>query len=450
MEQSIIYQSILELKEDNSFKNDIWSYNDYLKWKNASKGFFGSKTLWNMMSPDWEKYLKEDVCKSEINELENDILFVFNSGVIFTKWGIVALSYGGGDFNTSTYVFPFKKRPLDCDYPESLGDYPFKEKFLNKEESKYYYHLIGKENHRVIDDDWYHTYALTVIENTLYILGMELGGLGNEDITNKIIKEDGFKVGGIGVILSENEVRFFKELESLITKKREELFLRRENKYNTELRDSKDNILSKLDKDNNGIVDLVESDDFNKLLKEHQKQIIEIDRNYIQKFVKVSTNLKAKEENIQSIFNSIKNTPNQKLLSEYIKTIELVIHSYNLILFNSLNMIVSLVEDDMITFYEIYESFDNLNMFDSKYERDVSMKLSEIKGEINNLMIELRDVAEKILKSLQALTYETKRSNEILDKRLKGIHSSLRANNLLSLINTYQNYKISKNTKSLR
>ena len=153
---------------------------------------------------------------------------------------------------------------------------------------------------------------------------------------------------------------------------------------------------------------------------------------------------------IWKIFNSIKNTPNQKLLSEYVKTLEEVIHSYNLILFNSLNMIVSLIEDDMITFYEIYESFDNLNMFDSKYERDVSMKLSEIKGELKNLMIEFRNGAEKISNSLNKLTYVTKQSNEILDKRLQGIYSAVRANNLLTLINTYQNYKVNKNTKSLR
>ena len=78
------------------------------------------------------------------------------------------------------------------------------------------------------------------------------------------------------------------------------------------------------------------------------------------------------------------------------------------------------------------------------------MKLSEIKGELKNLMIEFRNGAEKISNSLNKLTYVTKQSNEILDKRLQGIHSAVRANNLLTLINTYQNYKVNKNTKSLR
>ena len=48
------------------------------------------------------------------------------------------------------------------------------------------------------------------------------------------------------------------------------------------------------------------------LLKKHQKSIVEVDRNYVQQFVKVSSYLKTKKGNIQSIFNSIKDTPNQE------------------------------------------------------------------------------------------------------------------------------------------
>ena len=119
------------------------------------------------------------------------------------------------------------------------------------------------------------------------------------------------------------------------------------------LKQSQTNVLSELDKDGNGEVDVIEGNDFNLLLKKHQKSIVEIDRTYVQQFVKISGYLKTKEKNIQSIFNLIKDTPNQEVLKEYVEVLKDDIHSYNLILFNSLNMIVSLVEDDMITFYEI-------------------------------------------------------------------------------------------------
>ena len=38
------------------------------------------------------------------------------------------------------------------------------------------------------------------------------------------------------------------------------------------------------DKDNNGEVDLIDGESFNKLLNKHQKSITDIDKNYIQKF----------------------------------------------------------------------------------------------------------------------------------------------------------------------
>tara|TARA_B100000780_G_scaffold134049_1_gene93997 strand:+ start:353 stop:1633 length:1281 start_codon:yes stop_codon:yes gene_type:complete len=217
-----------------------------------------------------------------------------------------------------------------------------------------------------------------------------------------------------------------------------------------ELQVSQTNVLSELDKDGNGEVDVVEGNDFNTLLKKHQKSIVEVDRNYVQQFVKVSSYLKTKKGNIQSIFNSIKDTPNQDVLNEYVEILKGEIHTYNLILFNSLNMIVSLVEDDMITFYEIHEMFDEINMFDSKHEKDVSQKLTNIGDGLESLMYKIRDMGNQISNSIEQLSYVTEQSNQQLQGQLSGIHSTLKVGNLISVINTYQNYKINKNTKSLR
>ena len=213
---------------------------------------------------------------------------------------------------------------------------------------------------------------------------------------------------------------------------------------------SQTNVLSELDKDGNGEVDVIEGNDFNLLLKKHQKSIVEIDRNYVQQFVKISSYLKTKEKNIQSIFNSIKDTPNQEVLNEYVEILKGDIQSYNLILFNSLNMIVSLVEDEMITFYEIHEQFDTLNMFDSKHEKDISQKLSNIGDGLENLIYEVRDMSDSINNSIGELSYVTENSNRQLTEQLSNINSSIEVNNLLTSIQTYQTYKINKNTKSLR
>ena len=108
--------------------------------------------------------------------------------------------------------------------------------------------------------------------------------------------------------------------------------------------------------------------------------------------------------------------------------------------------------------------FDELNVFNSKWEKELSRKLDRIKEEISNTNNILNEGFKKlsddmynntlsINKSLDKLTYITKESIKNLtsrmDKRLESINSSVQTNNLLTLINTYQTYKINKNTKGL-
>tara|TARA_R110001632_G_scaffold231782_1_gene371034 strand:+ start:182 stop:1348 length:1167 start_codon:yes stop_codon:yes gene_type:complete len=257
--------------------------------------------------------------------------------------------------------------------------------------------------------------------------------------------------------LYQFEVDFIEELKNSIgliienfNQTVEDEFARSEKVRLSKLSKLQNNVLSEFDKDGNGEVDVVEGNDFNLLLKKHQKIIVEVDRNYVQQFVKVSSYLKTKKGNIQSIFNSIKDTQNQEVLSEYVEILKGEIHTYNLVLFNSLNMIVSLVSDDMITFYEIHEMFDTLNMFDSKHEKDVSQKLTNIGDGLESLMHEIRDMGNKICDSIGELSYVTEESNQQLTEQLSEIDSSVKTNNLLAGIQIYQMSKINKNTKGLR
>jgi len=251
--------------------------------------------------------------------------------------------------------------------------------------------------------------------------------------------------------------------------KNEEKLLRKEERLK-KLKVSQTKILNELDKDGNGIVDVVEGDDFEKLLKKYQKKIIDIDRKYIKQFVEVSFYLKTKKENIQLIFNSLTHTTNKKNLNEYVEILKDEIHNYNIVLLNSLNMIVSFGEDD-ITFWKIYHVFDKLNMFDSQHEKDISKKLTNlgvgldniskklmiIENRLKDVMYEVRNVGEQITNSIQELTWMTedsKDSNEELSNQLSnqlsGIDSTLKVGNLISVINTYQNYKTNKRLKNLK
>lgn len=221
------------------------------------------------------------------------------------------------------------------------------------------------------------------------------------------------------------------------------------------LKKNKTSIINKLDKDNNGLIDIIEeNNEFSQLLKKHQKVIIknekEFNENYIQQFVRVGDYLKDKRNNLQSIFNCIKNVENEDDLKLYVDILENDIYSYNLLLINSLNLLVTLIEGDRITFYEIHQKFDKLNIFNSNWENEMSQKLTKINLSVKGLMSEIRVMGDRIVSSIDDLSFITEESTRVLDNRLGEINSSIDTNNLLTLINTYQTYKINKNTKSLR
>lgn len=226
-----------------------------------------------------------------------------------------------------------------------------------------------------------------------------------------------------------------------------------EEKRMFELNLSKTSVLNELDKDNNGQVDLVDGESFNKLLTKNQKSIIEIDKNYIQKFVKISMYLKTKKSNTQKIFDSIKDTKNDKELNELVNLLKNQIHTYELLVFHSINMITSLVDSDLITFYEIYECFDQLGVFNSNWENEVSNKLTDIGDGIRDLMYSIYQMENKIVNSISNLTYITQDSfrelNMSVNNQLSSIDSSIKFNNLLTGIQTYQMYKINQNTKRI-
>ena len=217
-----------------------------------------------------------------------------------------------------------------------------------------------------------------------------------------------------------------------------------------QLNDVKNSILSDLDKDGNGVLDIIEGGDFMRLLKKHQPRIKEIDRTYIQRFIQVSNFIKSQSESLQEIFTRINQVENQEELESLVGLLKNNIHTYEQILFHSLNMIVSLVDEDDLTFYEIYETFDKLNVFDSGWEKQVSQKLSDINLNISDLMYSVDRMNVQIVNGLNQLSYITEESNRNLVGQLGEIDSSIRVNNLLTGISTYQLYKINKNTNSLR
>jgi hypothetical protein len=216
------------------------------------------------------------------------------------------------------------------------------------------------------------------------------------------------------------------------------------------LKQSQISFLQDFDKDGNKEVDLIDGESFNKLLNKNQKSVSEIDKKYIQKFVKITMYLKTKKSNTQKIFDSIKKTKNEIELNELVNLLKNQIHTYELLVFHSINMITSLVDSDLVTFYEIYECFDQLGVFNSNWENYVSDKLTDIGDGIKDLMYSIYQMENKIVNSIDNLTYVTQDSfkelNISVNNQLNSIDSSIKFNNLLTGIQTYQMYKINQNT----
>ena len=138
------------------------------------------------------------------------------------------------------------------------------------------------------------------------------------------------------------------------------------------------------------------------------------------------------------------------LIIEHFEVLKDDIHIYNLLLVQSLNMVASLVKNDMITFYEIYEKFDELNMFDSKHERDLNIHLQNVNENLGDVMNQIQIMGENVISSIGELSMITEESSKLISDGLESVNSSIQANNLINSVQTYQLYRIGKNIKSLR
>ena len=237
----------------------------------------------------------------------------------------------------------------------------------------------------------------------------------------------------------KNLVKLYEKFSAEINKLVEDI----DNKKNIILSKKKSSVLDNFDKDKNGVIDIIEGgDDFMTLLKKHQKKVIEVDMTYVQHFVKVSNYLKTKRKNIQSIFNTIGKSSDQKELNENVKYLKNKIHTYNLLIVHSLNMITSLVNNDMITFYEIYESFDKLNIFNSNWENEVSDKLSNIEDGLKELLVAINRMERNIVSELLNIGYITEGLTQSVNHELNSINSSIKFNNLLTAVQTYKMFQL--------
>ncbi|MFM2251378.1 MAG: hypothetical protein RLZZ358_2308 [Bacteroidota bacterium] len=108
----------------------------------------------------------------------------------------------------------------------------------------------------------------------------------------------------------------------------------------------------------------------------------------------------------------------------------------------AMSMLVFYIHDKKVRYFEIYEAFDKLGVFDSSWQKNVLGKLDNIEirlSQISNQLTELNKNFVSIVESSESIVLE-----------LKEINSSIMTNNMLQAITAFQTWKVNKNTKSLR
>ena len=219
--------------------------------------------------------------------------------------------------------------------------------------------------------------------------------------------------------------------------------------YNSKLTLRISEVVKDLDADNNGTLDLAESEDsFMGLLKSHQNKILEFEKSegkdFTNKFVKLSNFLKEKRAHMQNLFSQLKQIKSLEVLDNAENLIKSDMYMYNLLLLDSLHMISSFVEDDRIGFNIIYEKFDKLNVWNTNFQNQMLSKLDLLNDNIEALrgdISEMNHNSNMIIDLLQDLSHISEDNNRILDDQLKSINSSIQSNTVINAINTYQNFR---------
>jgi hypothetical protein len=244
------------------------------------------------------------------------------------------------------------------------------------------------------------------------------------------------------------------------------------------------NKLAEIGFDNNEL-NISNPDEIRNLILKNQDKISAVERKYILEFLKLHKYLSNQKD---LIFQSIELLKLQEEVSDidsWTDVIKNQIGSYNVIYLNAVTLIVCLCENELVVFYELYETFDDLGVFKTNYEKEVLESLNTIGSNINNLnknivhklmLIEnqlknislginelnhtmqqniqaINNLEDSIVSSFKSLETSIGNNFNQLSQNISGhlskIESGIAYNNLISTVSAYQLYKINKQTKPL-
>jgi phage-related protein len=117
-------------------------------------------------------------------------------------------------------------------------------------------------------------------------------------------------------------------------------------------------------------------------------------------------------------------------------------------------MIFSISKNDLMSFFEVYNTFDKQRVFDSQYQREVTNNLDEINEGVSQLNVNVISLIGKLDSLNEALSSQLFQINSnLVDYQAQivegfnAVESKLAFNNVIAGIQNYQLYKINNNLK---
>ncbi|MDA8857956.1 hypothetical protein N9I30_01220 [Flavobacteriales bacterium] len=207
----------------------------------------------------------------------------------------------------------------------------------------------------------------------------------------------------------------------------------------------------------------------NNILKSKESEIQnkekEFHTNFIQDFIRTLNFIDENIKNSRNLNIRFQGRIERKTYesTEFIEQLNKLIESENLfittnssILFGLVEMIRSIIYDDRVRFYQIYEKFDKMRIFNSQYQNDVLNSLNsindnlvELNSNIETLTNTIDKLGKELISSIRELKFEVSYLNDNITGQLQNISTKLDVNNLLNVVQTYQLWRINSNTKSI-
>lgn len=199
--------------------------------------------------------------------------------------------------------------------------------------------------------------------------------------------------------------------------------------------------------------------DLRNLLDEHQIQIQNTDVSFVKCMVQIQSFLKTKKELINALSNDLKKINFEKMESIdediYVSRDEIFLmvnylkeefYSFQVSMCSAVSMILAIVRKDALTYFEIYEVFDQNNVFISNWQKSINQHFDELKQEfstgITTIVNEINQLESNLISRLTSLSLFNENRiddlSKVIENEMGSIHSTLRFNNLLQIINFYK------------